>query len=394
LADVTQDDLRQMLTENETLFVEHKTSIDRDAYVVAKAVSSFANTLGGWVLIGVTDGEPNEGDEAGWVAPAPYELTDRAREALSVNGVDPVPAFAATVMTHKPTGRRVGLIRVYESSDTPHVMRNGQVFVRSVAQDRRAERAYRARGIETQAGLLALANRGRSGVEEARHRFQPDRAPLAAAHVGLSSSHLATMTEGIVGLRAVPVTGARLADWGVSRRCLVALDRGARTLAGASQAEVPTVRAHASGIAVTAKSLDLLGIGPVERDGVALVGTDAAGLVVAAMQFNNWQPPRPKSAIDLDGVRDLIVAPLLDAVVDVLVAGELFGRVLLEVRFGHLSHVVELEGPGGPRGIPTDLAIGGELALPMGPDEASRHKLLDDWRSDIGRAAGFLTFRR
>jgi len=68
LSRLTPEDLQAMLKENETLFVEHKGNLrpEGDAYNVAKAISAFANTLGGWVLIGVTEGSPNPGEEGGW----------------------------------------------------------------------------------------------------------------------------------------------------------------------------------------------------------------------------------------------------------------------------------------------------------------------------------------
>ena len=46
LGDVAPGDLRLMKAENETLFVEHKSSLDGERYNVAEAVASFANTLG------------------------------------------------------------------------------------------------------------------------------------------------------------------------------------------------------------------------------------------------------------------------------------------------------------------------------------------------------------
>lgn len=52
-----------MLDENETLFVEHKTALGGKGFQIAKAMCSFANTLGGWVLIGVTEAQPNAGPD-------------------------------------------------------------------------------------------------------------------------------------------------------------------------------------------------------------------------------------------------------------------------------------------------------------------------------------------
>lgn len=105
-----------MLEENETLFIEHKSSVEGKGYKIAEAVASFANTLGGWVLVGVRDGKPT-----GWTPPE--SLTDRVRQILSVH-LDPLPAFATRVVNHGSD--KIGLIRVYESSDTPHVLRDGK----------------------------------------------------------------------------------------------------------------------------------------------------------------------------------------------------------------------------------------------------------------------------
>src|SRR5687767_2949077 len=111
LSDLTDDDLRVMLEENETLFVEHKTGLGGEGFQVAKAVCSFANTLGGWVLVGVTNGQPNAGQPGGWDPVAPHELTDRVREVLRSNRADPIPAFAATVRPYGPDSRAIGVVR-------------------------------------------------------------------------------------------------------------------------------------------------------------------------------------------------------------------------------------------------------------------------------------------
>jgi hypothetical protein len=394
LADVTEGDLRVMLAENETLFVEHKAGIDGDAFQVSKAITSFANMLGGWILIGVTEGAPNEGKEGGWNPLRPHEMTDRVREALASNGVDPIPAFAATVRPYGDPPQEVGVVRVYESADTPHVMGNGQVFVRSVAQDRVAHRIYKAQGIETQVALLALADRGRSGADRAKAKLNPERAPLAAAHVGLSSAFMATSERGLIGVRAVPVTGDRLADWGVSAGAAGALGTAARKLARREDTlplddPVP----HASGLTVSARSEDLLGVTTEKRDGIARVGTDTAGLVVGAFQFSVWEPKRPTTHLTLDGMRDLVLRPLLESILGVLNTGELYGRVLLELRVGALDEVIQLDDAGGQKAVPRRLPVGGELALPLSSGSAELDGLLDQWRSDVGRAAGYLTLR-
>jgi Putative DNA-binding domain len=202
LADITEANLSSMLAENETLFVEHKGGLGGQGFQIAKAVCSFANTLGGWVLVGVTAGQPNAGEPGGWEPVGAHEMTDRVREALRSSSVDPLPPFAATVLDYGDPPKPIGVVRVYESSDTPHVMGNGQVFVRSVAEDTDARRKYRAGGVETQAVLVTLAERGSAGVARAREKFDPDRVPLAAMMAGVSGSSFATATEGRIGVRA------------------------------------------------------------------------------------------------------------------------------------------------------------------------------------------------
>jgi len=167
LGHVTADHIRQMRQENETLFVEFKSSLDGDGYKAAEAVASFSNTLGGWVLVGLRD----DGTPSGWGAP--QNLTDRVRQILD-RWLDPLPAFATQLREHD--GDLIGLIRVYESADTPHVLANGKVVVRSVAEARNQTRVYRPGGVDTQIVLRQLAERGRHAVRDAR-----DRQPVVAA---------------------------------------------------------------------------------------------------------------------------------------------------------------------------------------------------------------------
>jgi Putative DNA-binding domain len=230
LADLTAADLDAMLAENETLFVEHKTSVGGEAFQVAKAMCSFANTLGGWVLIGVTNGAPNAGLPDGWEPVVGADLTDRVREALKENRVDPIPAFAATV---RNVGEQpVGVVRVYESADAPHVIRNGQVFVRSVAEDSNRQRVYRPGGVETQTVLIELVERGRRGELRAHDTLEQVRGPFLLSALGFTGRQFGSafhyeLSPGTIALRAAPITGARVERLG----CLGASEGRARTRA-------------------------------------------------------------------------------------------------------------------------------------------------------------------
>jgi len=172
---------------------------------VAKAICSFANTLGGRVLIGVTNGQPNAGEADGREPVEAFELTDRVRQALQANRVDPVPAFAATVRDIGDPPQPVAITRVYESDDAPHVIRNGQVFVRSVAEDQMRNRVYRPGGVETQSVLIDLVERPGE-----RTRKLPANQHKATAHIFASERGTAAFGQRVGGAPVV---------WSPSRTC-------------------------------------------------------------------------------------------------------------------------------------------------------------------------------
>ena len=320
-----------MLAENEQLFVEHKTDLGGKGYLVARAMCSLANTLGGWVLIGVTDGAPNAEQPNGWTPCAPHELTDRLRAALRANRVDPIPSYAATVWSYGAEKTPVGVVRVHESVDTPHVLGNGQVFVRSVAEDREGQKVYRPGGVETQAVLLELADRGRIGLQVATQKLdEPGRASLANSAAGLSGPVWDewVFETGAVGIRAVPVTADRMADWAVSPSAHSALAACEARARGDDDHHVDDLIPHALGLRVTARSADLLDVGTERGSGSLVMATDTAGVVGASLRFGRWDPPRGAARLTMNGVRDLLLAPLIRAVTEVLEEGEQYGRVL------------------------------------------------------------------
>ncbi len=89
LADMSPGDLNRMLELDESLFVEHKGDLgDESNYGLAKAISAFANTLGGWLLLGVANGKPH-GSTATWTSRGDGPtLVDSVRDRLR-GEVDP-----------------------------------------------------------------------------------------------------------------------------------------------------------------------------------------------------------------------------------------------------------------------------------------------------------------
>jgi predicted HTH transcriptional regulator len=87
LADLTPDDVRWMVREGETL-VELKAQIPREG--IGPTIASFANTLGGWVILGVDD---ETRQVVGWKSKGRTDDVDYLHELLR-REVDPMPPFA------------------------------------------------------------------------------------------------------------------------------------------------------------------------------------------------------------------------------------------------------------------------------------------------------------
>jgi Putative DNA-binding domain len=217
LADLTDDELRALLAEDETLFGEHKSGLGQDeAFQLVKAVASFANGFGGWVLLGVKDCRPS-----GWEPPS-GPLVDAVRQRLE-GRIDPVPPFAAA--SRQIDGKTVGVVRVHESSDTPHVVtQNGGVYVREVAQDKEhGKRAYRPQGVSSQYVLQQLAQRGEVAAERAERRLAPYACPFIDDVLDLRYDYDAKQRlihvprQPAVVVRVAPLTVTpRFAEWAVS----------------------------------------------------------------------------------------------------------------------------------------------------------------------------------
>lgn len=187
LGELTPPRVQEMLREGESLFFEHKKDMAKGSgFQIAKAAASFANTLGGWLLIGV---ERNK-VRADW-QPPPGDFVDAVRQRME-GQVDPLPSFAATVL--KVEGRELGIVRIYESADTPHILSDGSVVVREPAQDSKLRKlgVYEPTPIRSHYELLQLAQRGREARRAAAARFEEGQLPLAEAMLQIKWTTAAT----------------------------------------------------------------------------------------------------------------------------------------------------------------------------------------------------------
>jgi hypothetical protein len=387
LADLSPEDLTRMLELDETLFVEHKTGVgDNTAHGLMKAVGSFANTLGGWVLLGIKDSKPLE-EVPDWAKSEAPPLVDFVRDRLR-HEIDPLPAFEAKAMT-LPAGPRIGVIRVYESTDTPHIsIRSGAVYVREVAGDkdtaaigkagsgRHSERAYQAVQIRSRAQLLELAQRGKEAAQRVDVLLDPLRPlPLVASHLPL---HLEAIPKGglqpafdtkpAIVVRLAPLTlSSRFQSWATTADCSSALLAGAEALSGRSGLNAEWVEPDPSGAAVTVPVNDR----GVHADGAGLALSasanlllDGAGVAGAAFSLSPPDDERRKSWLRLEELADLIEPPIA-AAANLLYAGEFLGRARCQIDLVQIPRVFSLDQAGekGRSWVPTS----SDLPLPAEP---------------------------
>ncbi|MDQ3092820.1 MAG: ATP-binding protein [Actinomycetota bacterium] len=399
LGELDDDDLRAMLREGETLFVEFKKDVAKGTgFQIAKAAGSFANTLGGWILVGVQDGRVR----FDW-APPPGDFVDVVRQRMEGH-VDPLPSFAAAVA--ELDGTRIGVIRVYESADTPHILSDGSVVVREPAQDARLRKlgVYEPAPIRSHHELLQLAQRGREARAAADRRFAERELPLVDAMLQITSTNAATaarvsrtITANAPALvvRLAPLTVTRRwTGWAVSEAAVDQLQAAVDALAG-PDAERDEPRPSARGFAVAAKEPRPEPWTPranihVSRRATAVA--DAGGVVGIRLGFDLHERGglvHYQRTLTAGAIRDL-VGEILGQAVARLIAAEHLGRYAAH---GYLLLLADLyrvdpDRPGDKPQHPAMIPLGGELTvggMSAGPDHAL---LAQTWAAEVVRSCG------
>jgi hypothetical protein len=203
LADVSEDVLRGLVEHGESLYVERKRQPPQSPNLGA-ALASFANTLGGFVLLGVDD----DGSISGWEPPGRTDVQTYIASLARAQS-DPLPPFVAGM--RELDGKPIGVVRVFESADTPHIVRGtGAIYLRSsgskepvAADDHRL--------------VLELARRGRDAEVEAGRRLA--QTPAVARLLSTPDSGIEREYEGAeVIARVAPLTVTpALSDWPLTR---------------------------------------------------------------------------------------------------------------------------------------------------------------------------------
>jgi Putative DNA-binding domain len=388
LAELSLDDLARMLELDETLFVEHKSDVHPDhAYNLASAVASFANTLGGWLLLGVRDGKPIA-EPGSWFDPSGPPLVDVVRDRLRME-IDPLPAFEARVMTH--SDGPVGVVRVYESSDTPHVsIRSGSVFVREVAGTSdaahpkrpggglRGDRAYGAAQIRSRAQLLELADRGRRASERVKQLVDP-RQPLPLVSSALDvyfeqaadgSVRPRSLNHGAIVIRLVPYTlPPRFQGWATTATASAAVLRAAEELSDVRGLAPGWLTPHPSGASL---EIGLRNARHHDAAGGSLAGTakvviDGAGVAGAALHLTAPNKFERRAWWSMHDISEGLIEPVIAAATTMLGAADIVGRCWCQIDLIGLAAVLLLEGQGNREAadwVPTS----DDLAMPVDGD--------------------------
>lgn len=389
LSDLTISDIDTMLTLDETLFIEHKSGIGEPAncFKLRQAVASFANTSGGWLLLGVANGEIIADSRSPWAETGARALVDLVRDRLR-GGIDPLPAFECKVMDEHPGGP-VGVIRVYESSDTPHVLKEGLVYVREPAGVRKLATSslgaagpdivntYKAVEIKSRAELVELAGRSQAADARASHLMMTSPNFPLIRRTGLAFDATGRPQVGdhaLVVVRMAPYTRShRFRSWAASSEAALAVRIAAENLAdmhglspswvtpdpaGAAVMDVPLTQPPHSGT-----------FHPLQAN--ARVVIDGAGLTAAALWL---QAPEPGSGVlrerrEPTNLAATLIVPVIAAAAAVLNAGEFVGRCRCNVDLIGLPNVLLVEGQGD--GDPGDVWVPTEtdLILKAGPDD-------------------------
>jgi hypothetical protein len=371
LAGLGEQELRRLIAAGEDAGVERKARLPRDG--LAPSVAAFANSGGGWLLLGVED----DATICGLAVPGRAQPHDWARELLQ-RAIDPLPDFRTTSVS-TPDGE-VLVIRILPSTATPHVLRDrGVVYVREPGGKR---------PVDAQAKLVAMCEAPRRANELALARLRDPplvREALAQRLDGPVANGQTRVADWVVAATPLHVPDV-FADCTLARASVREVERAAvsalRHLAEATIDLEISVASRARGYVVAGGSI-------VTQDELALT-VDAAGSVVA-----RWSTRLFRSTHHLTALADDVLLPLLRLVVAPVVVGGADGPVLVH---GFLSVTPSDEafpaslsvfagGGGGQISAPPDapISLGGRLASATDPDLRAQAAA---WMRELGRAAG------
>jgi Putative DNA-binding domain len=370
LADLDEPALERLAAHGEDLFVERKQAIPSDG--IGRTVAAFANSLGGWLLLGVAD----NGTPVGFNPPGRADPQAYIGQLLAAE-VDPLPPYLAAVRRIK--GTAIVVVRVFESADTPHLLRTtGALVIRTpkgteAVTDQRLLLELARRGED--ALLRAMSTRIGSGLIT-RELATPDHPPdIAVDDTGVA-----------VAVRAALLTLApQFSDWAIGREAA----ETAVNVAGQLAVRV--------GIAANADEPDPRGRGVVARwrgghhyPVAGTIAIDAGGTVGARIgrdPIGEEGGPNRLDRLNLGAIHQRHVLPLVESVCDVLHRAEATGRSTWRLDIT-LPPNYRIEGTAR---TPRRFFASAQLTLPA-EDDAQR-TIARQWSREYARESGLPEWR-
>ena len=370
--DITPNVLQALIDHGEDLVVERKRQPPSPPSFGAVA-ASFANTIGGLILLGVNDDKTIHG----WDVPPRTDLQSHLGQLLRAQ-TDPLPPFVAEPV--ELDGKTVVVMRVFESADAPHLVRGtGALYTRTSSGKV---------PVDDQRMLLELAQRGRDAHRSAWGRLNeplvrsglldPDQ---ARAHSG-DDTHTLQIT-----FRATPVTvPPSFTRWSISRAGAAWASATAATIAP----DAARTWAAQSPPAKLESSLDPQSRGIVARNvathpfkGFSLCDStavaDAAGRLGCALR-RRYEPGY--TSIPMRELED-VVSSMLQRVEKGLCDSEVVGRAVcrMNIYLPTQSGLVEQR-----REAQRLTWVDGEITSPADADELHEH--LQTWMREYARSCG------
>lgn len=284
--------------------------------------------------------------------------------------IDPLPPFAATIVTLED--KRIGVIRVFESSDTPHlVSATGAVPVREPGG---------TRNVRDRSELIDLARRGEEAGRAASKRL--DSLPYIKNRLdvrAVAQGHELRQTI----VRLAPLT-----------RPEVLADRILSTRFGTSARETsvdlfPGPPPLAPGHRTAGPSFDQRGftattsqMGSHHR---SVVIADAGGVLVAALEHPRV-PGREIVSLRPQSIEEDLYS-LFGGLVRLCNSLDTHGRAVCDLLFRGYSGVEFVHQRAGSGRIPDEeIHVSGEIAMP--PDEGEVEDVALKFSNEIARSAG------
>src|SRR6266576_2604557 len=127
---LTPEDLQLLVTDSvaEGYFVEYKGTL-LDSKKIAKSIASFANTYGGWYIVGVTTDGHNVAEKIpGFSLDNIHDPIATLRDSVRL-GIDPVPVFFPQIVE---LSEKLVVLVVYipGEQDTPFITKDGRIYRR------------------------------------------------------------------------------------------------------------------------------------------------------------------------------------------------------------------------------------------------------------------------